>query len=154
MSVLVPSSALRENDDLACTRRGPRRPHGRAKVRNIYRPVSGGELLARRHRLIRTSTAGVRAAGAPCHNLGVAATALHAEPVRVVLDRMALQDLSRRLRATRLVRDGGGTWARGTPGDWLTELVADGQPAFDRDHLLSTLTLYWTTRTAASSLVP
>lgn len=31
---------------------------------------------------------------------------------------------------------------------------ADGQPAFDRDRLLSTLTLYWATRTAASSLLP
>ena len=84
----------------------------------------------RRHRLIRTSTAGVRAASATCHNLGVAATALHAEPVRVVLDRVALEDLSRRLRATRLAPDAGGTWACGTPGDWLTELVADWQ-AFD-----------------------
>ena len=28
------------------------------------------------------------------------------------------------------------------------------QPAFGRDHLLATLTLYWTTRTAASSLLP
>jgi Epoxide hydrolase N terminus len=71
-----------------------------------------------------------RPAGAPCHNLGVAATALHAEPVRVVLDRVALEDLSRRLRATRLAPDADGTWARGTPGDWLTELVADWQ-AFD-----------------------
>jgi pimeloyl-ACP methyl ester carboxylesterase len=60
----------------------------------------------------------------------VAATALHAEPVRVVLDRVALEDLSRRLRATRLAPDAGGTWARGTPGDWLTGLVADWQ-AFD-----------------------
>lgn len=67
---------------------------------------------------------------APCHNLGVAATALHTEPVRVVLDRMALEDLSRRLRATRIAPDAGGTWARGTPSDWLTGLVADWQ-AFD-----------------------
>jgi pimeloyl-ACP methyl ester carboxylesterase len=60
----------------------------------------------------------------------VAAAALHAEPVRVVLDRVALEDLSRRLRATRLAPDADGTWARGTPGDWLTGLVADWQ-AFD-----------------------
>jgi pimeloyl-ACP methyl ester carboxylesterase len=32
--------------------------------------------------------------------------------------------------------------------------TADGQPAFDRDLLLSTLTLYWATRTGASSLLP
>jgi hypothetical protein len=32
--------------------------------------------------------------------------------------------------------------------------TADGRPAFDRDHLLSTLTLYWATRTAGSSLLP
>ncbi len=32
--------------------------------------------------------------------------------------------------------------------------TADGQPASGRDHLLSTLTLYWATRTAASSLLP
>jgi pimeloyl-ACP methyl ester carboxylesterase len=32
--------------------------------------------------------------------------------------------------------------------------TAGGEPAFDRDHLLATLTLYWTTRTAASSLLP
>jgi pimeloyl-ACP methyl ester carboxylesterase len=69
-------------------------------------------------------------AGAPCDNLGVAAAALHAEQVRVVLDRMALEDLGRRLRAARLAPDAGGTWARGTPGDWLTGLVADWQ-AFD-----------------------
>jgi hypothetical protein len=44
---------------------------------------------------------------------------------------------------------------------WLGEKLtrwssttADGRPAFDRDLLLSTLTLYWTTRTAASSLLP
>jgi pimeloyl-ACP methyl ester carboxylesterase len=30
----------------------------------------------------------------------------------------------------------------------------DGQPGWDRDQLLSTLTLYWVTRTAASSLLP
>jgi len=42
-------------------------------------------------------------------------------------------------------------------GEKLTKwssTTADGQPAFSRDHLLSTLTLYWTTRTAASSLLP
>jgi pimeloyl-ACP methyl ester carboxylesterase len=32
--------------------------------------------------------------------------------------------------------------------------TADGQSAFDRDLLLSTLTLYWATRTGASSLLP
>jgi len=44
---------------------------------------------------------------------------------------------------------------------WLGEKLtrwssttAGGQPAFGRDQLLSTLTLYWTTRTAASSLLP
>jgi pimeloyl-ACP methyl ester carboxylesterase len=44
---------------------------------------------------------------------------------------------------------------------WLGEKLtrwssttAGGQPAFGRDELLSTLTLYWTTRTAASSLLP
>jgi pimeloyl-ACP methyl ester carboxylesterase len=79
---------------------------------------------------IACATLPARAAGAPCDNLGVAATALHAEPVRVVLDRVALEDLSRRLRATRLAPDADGTWARGTPGDWLTRLVADWQ-AFD-----------------------
>jgi pimeloyl-ACP methyl ester carboxylesterase len=30
----------------------------------------------------------------------------------------------------------------------------DGEPAMDRDHLLSTLTLYWVTRTGGSSLLP
>jgi pimeloyl-ACP methyl ester carboxylesterase len=79
---------------------------------------------------IACATLPARAAGAPCDNLGVAATALHAEPVRVVLDRVALEDLRRRLRATRLAPDADGTWARGTPGDWLTRLVADWQ-AFD-----------------------
>jgi pimeloyl-ACP methyl ester carboxylesterase len=42
-------------------------------------------------------------------------------------------------------------------GEKLTQwssTTAGGQPAFDRDHLLSTLTLYWTTRTAATSLLP
>jgi hypothetical protein len=44
---------------------------------------------------------------------------------------------------------------------WLGEKLtrwssttADGQSAFDRDRLLSTLTLYWATRTAALSLLP
>jgi pimeloyl-ACP methyl ester carboxylesterase len=44
---------------------------------------------------------------------------------------------------------------------WIGEKVvawssttADGQPAFDRDLLLGTLTLYWTTRTITSSLQP
>jgi pimeloyl-ACP methyl ester carboxylesterase len=44
---------------------------------------------------------------------------------------------------------------------WLGEKLirwssttADGEPACDRDHLLATLTLYWTTRTATSSLLP
>lgn len=44
---------------------------------------------------------------------------------------------------------------------WLGEKLVrwsstrpDGEPAMDRDHLLSTLTLYWTTRTAATSLLP
>jgi pimeloyl-ACP methyl ester carboxylesterase len=32
--------------------------------------------------------------------------------------------------------------------------TADGSPGFGRDLMLSTLTLYWTTRTAASSLLP
>jgi pimeloyl-ACP methyl ester carboxylesterase len=32
--------------------------------------------------------------------------------------------------------------------------TADGEPAFSRDLLLSTLTLYWATRTATSSLLP
>ena len=32
--------------------------------------------------------------------------------------------------------------------------TADGEPTFSRDLLLSTLTLYWATRTAASSLLP
>jgi pimeloyl-ACP methyl ester carboxylesterase len=32
--------------------------------------------------------------------------------------------------------------------------AAGGQPALDRDHLLGTLTLYWATRTGASSLLP
>jgi hypothetical protein len=30
----------------------------------------------------------------------------------------------------------------------------DGSPGMDRDHLLATLTLYWATRTASSSLLP
>ncbi|MGH3245894.1 MAG: epoxide hydrolase, partial [Trebonia sp.] len=44
---------------------------------------------------------------------------------------------------------------------WIGEKVAawsstddGGQPAFDRDLLLGTLTLYWATGTAASSLLP
>jgi len=36
---------------------------------------------------------------------------------------------------------------------WSSERV-DGVPAFDRDLLLSTLTLYWATNTAATSLLP
>ena len=36
---------------------------------------------------------------------------------------------------------------------WSSEWV-DGTPAFDRDLLLSTLTLYWATNTAATSLLP
>jgi pimeloyl-ACP methyl ester carboxylesterase len=36
---------------------------------------------------------------------------------------------------------------------WSSERV-DGAPAFDRDLLLSTLTLYWATNTAATSLLP
>ena len=67
---------------------------------------------------------------APCHNLAVASIALHAEPVRVVLDRAALEDLSRRLRAARLPPHATSTWVRGTPGDWLAELLAQWR-AFD-----------------------
>jgi pimeloyl-ACP methyl ester carboxylesterase len=44
---------------------------------------------------------------------------------------------------------------------WIAEKIvawsstrADGTPAFDRDLLLSTLTLYWTTETITSSLLP
>jgi pimeloyl-ACP methyl ester carboxylesterase len=44
---------------------------------------------------------------------------------------------------------------------WLGEKLigwsstdAGGEPAMDRDHLLGTLTLYWATRTGASSLLP
>jgi pimeloyl-ACP methyl ester carboxylesterase len=44
-------------------------------------------------------------------------------------------------------------WAGEKLTRW-SSTAADGQPAIDRDHLLSTLTLYWTTRTAASSLLP
>jgi len=58
------------------------------------------------------------------------AAPLRTEPFRPVLDREALEDLSRRLRAARLTTGADGTWARGTPSDWLTELVADWQ-AFD-----------------------
>jgi pimeloyl-ACP methyl ester carboxylesterase len=36
---------------------------------------------------------------------------------------------------------------------WSSERV-DGVPAFDRDLLLSTLTLYWATNTIATSLLP
>jgi pimeloyl-ACP methyl ester carboxylesterase len=55
----------------------------------------------------------------------MAASALHAEPVRVALDNAALEDLARRLRTARVTPDPDGTWARGTPGGWLAELVAD-----------------------------
>jgi pimeloyl-ACP methyl ester carboxylesterase len=57
----------------------------------------------------------------------MAASALRAEPVRITLDNAALEDLARRLRAARLTPDPDGTWARGTPGAWLAELVADWQ---------------------------
>ena len=57
----------------------------------------------------------------------MAASALHAQPVRIALDNAALEDLARRLRAARMTPDPDGTWARGTPGDWLAELVADWQ---------------------------
>ena len=60
----------------------------------------------------------------------MAATSLHAEPVRVVLDGAALEDLARRLRAARMMPDPDGTWARGTPGGWLADLIADWR-AFD-----------------------
>jgi pimeloyl-ACP methyl ester carboxylesterase len=75
---------------------------------------------------------------APCHDLGVAGTPLRAEPVRVVLDSAALEDLARRLRAARITPDPGGTWARGTPPGWLAELVADWQ-AFDAQALQARL---------------
>jgi hypothetical protein len=46
-------------------------------------------------------------------------------------------------------------------GAWIGEKVrawssvgADGEPAFERDLLLATLTLYWATGTIASSLLP
>jgi pimeloyl-ACP methyl ester carboxylesterase len=55
----------------------------------------------------------------------MSATPLRAEPVRVVLDSTALEDLTRRLNAARITPDPGGTWARGTPPGWLAELVAD-----------------------------
>ena len=57
----------------------------------------------------------------------MAASALRAEPVRIALDNAALEDLARRLRAARMTPDPDGTWARGTPGGWLAELVADWQ---------------------------
>ena len=44
-------------------------------------------------------------------------------------------------------------WAGEKLTRW-SSTTAGGQPAFGRDHLLSTLTLYWATRTAASSLLP
>lgn len=55
---------------------------------------------------------------------------LRAEPVRVALDSEALEDLARRLRTARLARGHDSTWVRGTPADWLAELVA-GWQAFD-----------------------
>jgi len=58
------------------------------------------------------------------------AAALHAEPVRVALDSETLEDLARRLRTARLAPGHDTTWARGTPADWLAELVA-GWQAFD-----------------------
>jgi len=79
---------------------------------------------------VAPNSAGRTRRGAACHNPGVAATALHAEPFRAVLDRVALENLGRRLRASRHSLDTGATWARGTPTGWLTELLADWQ-AFD-----------------------
>jgi pimeloyl-ACP methyl ester carboxylesterase len=60
----------------------------------------------------------------------VGGTSLRVEPIRVVLDSAALDDLTRRLRTARMAPDPGDTWARGTPGGWLAGLVADWQ-AFD-----------------------
>ena len=39
---------------------------------------------------------------------------------------------------------------------WMrwSSVTAEGQPAVGREHLLSTLTLFWVTRTAGSSLLP
>src|SRR6516164_5225777 len=44
-------------------------------------------------------------------------------------------------------------WAGEKLAQW-SSTTAGGQPALGQDHLLSTLTLYWATRTAASSLLP
>ena len=60
----------------------------------------------------------------------MAAAFPHADPVRVVLNRVALEELPERLRAARLPLERGSTWERGTPGSWLAELVADWR-AFD-----------------------
>ena len=57
-----------------------------------------------------------------------------------------------RRRARRLTRRTGRVDRRKLTR-W-SSTTADGQPAFDRDLLLSTLTLYWATRTGASSLLP
>jgi pimeloyl-ACP methyl ester carboxylesterase len=53
-----------------------------------------------------------------------------AEPVRVELDGEALDDLARRLRATRMPSATNGTWERGVPGSWLADLITDWR-AFD-----------------------
>ena len=79
--------------------------------------------------------AGLRSAGIVWHETSFSQgtisawppLALHAEPVRIALDNAALEDLARRLRAARMTPDPDGTWARGTPGGWLAELVADWQ---------------------------
>ena len=60
----------------------------------------------------------------------MAAAFPYADPVRVVLDRVAVEGLPERLRAARPPLGPGSTWERGTPGSWLAELVADWQ-AFD-----------------------
>ena len=64
------------------------------------------------------------------HDLVMASAAAHTEPFRAVLDGAALGDLARRLRTARMPAGTGSTWERGTPGDWLGELIADWQ-AFD-----------------------
>jgi pimeloyl-ACP methyl ester carboxylesterase len=56
--------------------------------------------------------------------------ATHAEPFRPVLDGRALDDLAERLRTARIPAGADSTWERGTPGDWLSELIADWR-AFD-----------------------
>jgi pimeloyl-ACP methyl ester carboxylesterase len=63
----------------------------------------------------------------PGREVGVAQSRVSVEPVRVGFDAAVLDDLGRRLSATRLAADGGPAWGRGVPRSWLAGVLADWQ---------------------------